>query len=222
MIRICPSILNADHDNLASEMAKVSKDADLIHLDIMDNIFVPNKTFSLDESKEIISQSSLPVDAHLMVINPDVVAPAYAQMGCKSVTFHYEAAESVDSAREIAKSIKEYGSRVGLALKPKTDFSVAIDLIESIDMILVMTVEPGFGGQSFMEEMMGKVSTARRYLDEKHLSKIWLQVDGGISLETISKAAKAGADSFVAGSAVYKSANPGEMCRNLRTAAQNL
>ena len=115
MIRICPSILNADHDNLASEMAKVSKDADLIHLDIMDNIFVPNKTFSLNESKEIISQSSLPVDAHLMVINPDVVAPAYAQMGCKSVTFHYEAAESADSAREIAKSIREYGSRVGLA-----------------------------------------------------------------------------------------------------------
>lgn len=221
MIRIFPSILNVDRENLVSEMAKVSKDADLIHLDIMDDIFVPNKTFSIEESKSIISSSRLPVDAHLMVINPEVLAPTYAQMGCKNVTFHYEAAGSHDSAQEIAKSIREYGSRAGIALKPKTDFSVVIDLIESIDMILVMTVEPGFGGQSFMEEMMGKISMARQYLDEKHLQNIWLQVDGGISLDTISKAAKAGADSFVAGNAVYKSADPGEMCRNLRIAAQN-
>jgi ribulose-phosphate 3-epimerase len=221
LIRICASILNADHKNLESEISKVSKDADFIHLDVMDNIFVPNSTFSLDQSKSIVLESAIPVDAHLMVINPGVLATAYAEMGCASVTFHYEAVESSASIRDIAKSIKEYGSRAGLALKPKTDFSVVVDLIETIDMILVMTVEPGFGGQSFMADMLEKVSKARQYLDEKHLRNIWLQVDGGISLDTISKAAQAGADCFVAGSAVYKSADPGEMCRNLRIAAQN-
>jgi ribulose-phosphate 3-epimerase len=219
MVRICPSILNADHNHLSSEINRVSSDSDLIHLDIMDNIFVPNITFSLDQSRKIVSESSLPVDAHLMVIDPEVQAEEFAKLGCASVTFHKEATKSNSQVSEIIKSVKGVGSRVGVAIKPETKFSEVIDFIDKIDLLLIMTVEPGFGGQSFMAEMMKKVSEARKYMDEAHLQNIWLQVDGGISLETIALAAKAGADTFVAGSAIYKSENPGEMCRKLRQLA---
>jgi ribulose-phosphate 3-epimerase len=215
-VRICPSVLNADHNHLFDEIAKVAKQSDLLHLDIMDNIFVPNKTFSFEESKEIISKSQLPVDAHLMIHNPDEIAVEYAKASCHSVTFHIEASKN---PTDTISKIHEYGSRAALALKPKTPFEAVLPYLEDLDMILIMTVEPGFGGQKFMEEMMSKVEFARMELDKRDLAKIWLQVDGGISLETISKAYIAGADTFVAGSAVFQSTNPGAMCSNLRARA---
>ncbi len=216
-IRICPSVLNANHSQIFDEISKVAKQADLLHLDIMDNIFVPNQTFSLEQSREIVSKSELPVDAHLMVHNPDEIAIEYAKAACHSVTFHIEASMK---PRETISKIHEFGSRAAIALKPKTPFSSILPLIDELDMILIMTVEPGFGGQKFMDEMMTKVEFARKELDQRALSKVWLQVDGGISLDTIALASSAGADTFVAGSAVFQASDPGEMCSNLRARAE--
>lgn len=217
MKRLCPSILNADRSELQSEISKVSSQSDLLHLDIMDGIFVPNSTFTFDEAEKIIKSSALPVDVHLMISNPDEEAVRYAEAGASSVTFHFEASSNPKATIE---RIRRAGSRVGIALKPGTSFAQIAPYLESLDMVLVMTVEPGFGGQSFMGDMMGKVEEARREIDEKHLDRIWLQVDGGINLETIVTASKAGADTFVAGSAVFSAPNPGEMVLKLRAAAE--
>lgn len=217
MKRLCPSILNADRSELQSEISKVSSQSDLLHLDIMDGIFVPNSTFTFDEAEKIIKGSALPVDVHLMISNPDEEAVRYAEAGASSVTFHFEASSNPKATIE---RIRRAGSRVGIALKPGTSFAQIAPYLESLDMVLVMTVEPGFGGQSFMGDMMGKVEEARREIDEKHLDRIWLQVDGGINLETIVTASKAGADTFVAGSAVFSAPNPGEMVLKLRAAAE--
>ena len=217
MKRLCPSILNADRSELQSEISKVSSQSDLLHLDIMDGIFVPNSTFTFDEAEKIIKGSVLPVDVHLMISNPDEEAVRYAEAGASSVTFHFEASSNPKATIE---RIRRAGSRVGIALKPGTSFAQIAPYLESLDMVLVMTVEPGFGGQSFMGDMMGKVEEARREINEKHLDRIWLQVDGGINLETIVTASKAGADTFVAGSAVFSAPNPGEMVLKLRAAAE--
>ena len=214
-IRITPSILNADFSKLNEEILKVSSVSDLIHLDIMDNKFVPNFTFDFDRAAEIIRECPIPVDSHLMVVRPELAAPAFAEMGSASVTFHFEAAEN---PRKVIKSIHAKGARVGVGLKPGTEFSAIEDFLDEIDMVLVMTVEPGFGGQSFMEDMLEKVRTARAALG-KNERGIWLQVDGGISPATIERAAQAGADTFVAGSAVYKSDNPAQMVTLLRDLA---
>jgi len=214
-IRICPSILNADHSHLKEEIDRVAT-ADLLHLDVMDNIFVPNKTFSLDECKEIISDSKIPVDSHLMIADPDLSAIKYAEMGSASVTFHFEA--SKDPLGTISQ-LRSSGVRVGLAIKPKTSFESVAELLAQIDMLLIMTVEPGFGGQSFMVDQLPKIERARRALLELGSAAPWLQVDGGISLETIALAAQAGADTFVAGSAIYKAQSPSEMIAALRTVA---
>jgi ribulose-phosphate 3-epimerase len=214
-IRICPSILNADHSHLKEEIDRVAT-ADLLHLDVMDNIFVPNKTFSLDECKEIISDSKIPVDSHLMIADPDLSAIKYAEMGSASVTFHFEA--SKDPLGTISQ-LRSSGVRVGLAIKPKTSFESVAELVAQIDMLLIMTVEPGFGGQSFMVDQLPKIERARRALLDLGTAAPWLQVDGGISLETIALAAQAGADTFVAGSAIYKAQSPSEMIAALRTAA---
>ena len=213
MIRICPSILNADRSNLSAEIRKISNQSDLLHLDIMDNIFVPNKTFDLRESELIIKDCPIPVDAHLMITKPEETIGSYVDFGARSVTYHFEATQN---HRLCIETVKEKGARVGMALKPDTPFSEISNLLPLIDMVLVMTVEPGFGGQSFMTEMMGKVSEARKEIDSKRFKDIWLQVDGGISLETIATAYDAGADTFVAGSAVFKDANPGSMVDKLR------
>ena len=216
MIRICPSILNADRGDLPSEIARISKQSDLLHLDVMDNKFVPNFTFSLEESRKIIAECPIPVDSHLMIADPDESAHLYARAGSKSVTFHLEA--SSNPLKTISK-IKEEGARAGVALKPATPFHEISELMEHLDMVLIMTVEPGFGGQSFMVDMMEKVKQARKEIDSRFLGKIWLQVDGGVSLETIAQAAESGADTFVAGSAVFKSDNPGGMVESLRSLA---
>ncbi|MEN9454115.1 MAG: hypothetical protein RLZZ19_602 [Actinomycetota bacterium] len=215
MIRICPSILNANFDDLPNEILKVARDSDLLHLDVMDNVFVPNFTFDLNRSLEIIGQSVLPVDVHLMVSEVDAKAIDYATENTASITVHYEACSDPLSTLQRIRSV---GKRAGLAIKPQTPISVVEELLNEIDMILVMTVEPGFGGQSFMESMMPKVEQARKWLRDKKLSDTWIQVDGGISLSTIKRAFEAGADTFVAGSAVYKSEDPAAMIRSLRTA----
>ena len=216
-ILINPSILNANFNDLENEIAKVAPTSDYLHLDIMDNIFVPNFTFDLNRAFEIINFSQLPVDAHLMVDNPDEIAPLYAENGCTSVTFHLEAASDV---AQTIKDIRANGTKVGLAIKPATQFADVEKWIELIDMLLIMTVEPGFGGQSFMHDQMPKVRQARTSIEKLLKSKPTLQIDGGVSLETIAEAAQAGANCFVAGSAVYKSDKPAEMVSNLREMAQ--
>ena len=216
-ILINPSILNAKFDDLANEIAKVSQSADQLHLDIMDNIFVPNFTFDFQRAKEIIAFSDLPVDAHLMIADPDISAPKYAQAGCVSVTFHLEAAKNIG---QTISDVKSNGAKVGVAVKPGTPFSLVEPFIEQMDLLLIMTVEPGFGGQSFMHEQMDKVKTARSRIELIKGGKPLIQVDGGISLETIGEAASAGANCFVAGSAVYKSADPENMVQLLRKSAE--
>jgi ribulose-phosphate 3-epimerase len=216
-IYINPSILNANLDDLENEISRVASTSDLLHLDIMDNIFVPNFTFNLERAFEIINFSKLPVDAHLMINNPDEIAPLYAENGCTSVTFHFEAVNDVDNT---IKDIRSNGAKVGLAIKPATKFADIEKWIEEIDMLLIMTVEPGFGGQSFMHEQMPKVVQARTFIEKLLKNKPTLQIDGGVSLETIAEAANAGANCFVAGSAVYKSDNPAAMVSSLRSLAQ--
>jgi ribulose-phosphate 3-epimerase len=212
-IRITPSILNADLTKLDSEIAKIAQVSDLLHLDIMDNKFVPNQTWDFDAAHKIIRNSPIPVDAHLMIADPDIQARRYAEIGCKSVTVHYEACEN---ASLVLKTIRNAGARSALALKPKTDFSVLKSFRDQLDMILIMTVEPGFGGQKFMIEMMDKVRKSREFIGD---ADIWLQVDGGISIETIEIAREAGADTFVAGSAVFKASDPADMVSQLRKLA---
>jgi len=216
-IRMCPSILNADHSKLGSEISRVSADSDLLHLDVMDNIFVPNQTFTFEESVKIIEISDLPVDAHLMIINPDSEAHRYAEFGAASVTFHLEASE--DPLGTISR-IRDFGARTSIAIKPNTLFSQVQPLLPYLDMVLIMTVEPGFGGQLFMADLLPKIEEARERIDRINRD-IWLQVDGGISVETIAGAALAGADTFVAGSAVYRAESPARMLQELRQLAMS-
>jgi len=213
-IRITPSILNADFSHLDSEIAKIAPVSDLLHLDVMDNLFVPNFTFDFESASKIIASSPIPVDSHLMIANVDQLAPAYAHAGSASVTIHAEASQNV---AKTLRSIRAEGARAGLALKPGTSLDLYSDVIEEVDMFLIMTVEPGFGGQKFMASMMDKVRSARKLIGDR---PIWLQVDGGISLETIEIARDAGADTFVAGSAVFNSPDPADMVSRLRELAQ--
>ena len=217
MIRICPSILNANFDDLPNEILKVAQVSDLLHLDVMDNVFVPNFTFDLERSLNIIQDSALPVDVHLMVSDVDLKATSYAVQNTASITIHFEACDDPVST---LRSIRACGKRAGLAIKPNTPISVIEEILPELDMILVMTVEPGFGGQTFMESMMPKLEQARKWLQDKKLSDRWIQVDGGISLTTIRRAYDAGADTFVAGSAVYKSEDPAGMISALRRAVE--
>jgi ribulose-phosphate 3-epimerase len=214
-IRITPSILNADFTNLGAEIERISLTSDLVHLDVMDDIFVPNFTFDFEHASEIISVSKLPVDAHLMVADVDLIAPKYAETGCASVTIHAEATSDI---RNTLRAIRSNGARASLAIKPKTPVEPYLEFFDELDMLLIMTVEPGFGGQKFMTDQLPKIAQARKEIGSR---AIWLQVDGGISLETIESAAAAGADTFVAGSAVFNSADPSQMVSILREKAQS-
>jgi ribulose-phosphate 3-epimerase len=216
VIRICPSILNANFDELPSEIAKVAQVSDLLHLDVMDNKFVPNFTFSFERAREIIEGSQLPVDVHLMIANADKEALPYLDTSALSITVHFEACADPLS---LLTEIRRRGKRSAIAIKPGTTIDEIKELIPAVDMILVMTVEPGFGGQKFMSEMMPKVEVARRWLDEGGFLDTWLQVDGGVNLETISKAKQAGADTFVAGSVVFNSPDPAGIVETLRQLA---
>lgn len=215
-VHINPSILNANFDDLENEIQKITSVSDALHLDVMDNQFVPNFTFDIARAFEIINFSKLPVDAHLMICDPDSIAPKYAEQGTNSVTFHFEAANNVAST---ISNIRSNGAKVGLAIKPATSFQEIEKFMAEIDMLLIMTVEPGFGGQSFMYDQMVKVRTARAHIENMKKEKPLLQIDGGVSLDTIAEAALAGANCFVAGSAVYKAANPAKMVDQLRQLA---
>jgi ribulose-phosphate 3-epimerase len=213
-IRITPSILNADFSRLDQEISRIATVSDLLHLDVMDNVFVPNFTFDFAQAASIIESSPIPVDSHLMIADVDRLAPAYAHAGSASVTIHAEASSSI---RSTLRAIRSEGARSGLALKPGTSIESYIEYVDDVDMFLIMTVEPGFGGQKFMSEMMEKVARARSIIGDR---SIWLQVDGGISLETIEIAREAGADTFVAGSAVFNAPDPAEMIMQLRALAE--
>ena len=212
-MRINPSILSADFGNMQSELGRV-RAADMIHVDVMDSLFVPNLTFGLPVVENWRAVSETTFDVHLMIDDPDNWAPRYAEKS-EMVTFHIESAK--DPERTINK-IREHGAKVGIAVKPNTPLEPYKELVHQLDQLLVMTVEPGFGGQKFMHEVLPKIRYARELINQDNPS-CFLQVDGGINLETISLAAEAGADTFVAGSAVFGAENPELAIHQLRTAA---
>lgn len=214
--RICPSILSADFANFESELATIS-DSDLIHVDVMDNHFVPNLTFGLATVERLQQLSPKPLDVHLMIDDVDRWAEKYAELGVFSVTFH---AEATEDPAALAKKLQALGSRAGLALKPGTPVEQYADRFVAFDQVLIMTVEPGFGGQTLIEHTLGKVTQARAVIDQSGLST-WLQVDGGIDMTNIARAANAGADTFVAGSAIFKHSDRNAQIALMRAAASS-
>src|SRR5665213_2559695 len=211
-VRINPSILAADFANFESELQRIAT-ADYIHVDIMDNHFVPNLTFGLPMVERLQQVTPRPLDVHLMIDDPERWAPGYAEAGAFSVTFH---AEATGDAVGLARKLRDIGSRAGLALKPGTPVADYLEIADEFDQILIMTVEPGFGGQSFMADMMPKLVALREVVDRTGLD-IWLQVDGGITEDTIVLAAEAGADTFVAGSSVFGAENVTAAIESLRS-----
>jgi ribulose-phosphate 3-epimerase len=198
-VRINPSILAADFANFESELQRIAT-ADYIHVDIMDNHFVPNLTFGLPMVERLQQVTPRPLDVHLMIDDPERWAPGYAEAGAFSVTFH---AEATGDAVGLARRLRDIGARAGIALKPATPITDYLEILDEFDQVLIMTVEPGFGGQSFMESVMPKLTMLREEVSGRGLD-VWLQVDGGITESTIGIAAEAGADTFVAGSSVFK------------------
>jgi ribulose-phosphate 3-epimerase len=187
-----------------------------VHVDVMDNHFVPNLTFGPTMVEALARATDLPLDAHLMIEDADRHPVTYVEAGCASVTFHVEAAAA---PVRLAREIRGHGARASMALKPATPVEPYEDLLPELDMLLLMTVEPGFGGQKFLDLVLPKIRRARALLD-RHGLQTWLQVDGGVSLETIERCAEAGADVFVAGSAVYSAEEPDRMVAELRARAE--
>lgn len=215
-IVISPSILNADYLNLGSEVKRIAN-ADYVHVDVMDNHFVPNLSMGPATVDALVRSGTLPVDAHLMIESADRWAPVYADLGCHSVSFH---AEATAAPVRLAREIRKLGSRACLALRPATDIAPYLDLLPEFDMILIMTVEPGFGGQKFLDVTLPKIERTREAIRKTGLD-VWIQVDGGVARETIERAAAAGANNFVAGSAVYRAEDAAEEVEILRDMARN-
>ncbi len=216
-IQISPSILSADFTNLADELGRIST-ADWAHVDVMDNHFVPNLTLGLPIVEALAKVSPIPIDTHLMIENPDRWAPGYAEAGAASVTFHAEAAAA---PVRLARELRRLGAKAGLAIRPATAVEAYLDLLPEFDLLLIMTVEPGFGGQKFLDVCLPKIRRARAAIDAAEVS-VALQVDGGVSVSTIEQAADAGADVFVAGSAVYGAPDAAAAIAELRTLAQGV
>ncbi len=217
MIELAFSILASDFAHLADEVAAAERGGGtIVHVDVMDGHFVPNITFGPPMVKALRPITKLPLDCHLMIDDPDRWAPGYAQAGAANVTFHVEAARD---AAQTARAIRAEGALAGLGLKPGTPLEPYLELLREFDTLLVMTVEPGFGGQAFMSEVLPKVALAREHVHSGHL-RLFVEVDGGISLDTIEAAAAAGADVFVAGSAVFGADDPAQAVRALRAKAR--
>jgi ribulose-phosphate 3-epimerase len=212
---IAPSILSADFARLGEEADAVSN-ADWLHVDVMDAHFVPNLTLGLPVVESLRRATDIPLDCHLMIDDPDLWAPRYAEAGAANVTFHVEAAADPVAT---ARAIRSAGALAGLSVKPGTPLEPYLELLREFDTLLVMSVEPGFGGQAFMAEVLPKVTLARREVRAGHL-RLFIEIDGGISAETIEAAAQAGADVFVAGSAVYGAEDPGKAIESLRVTAR--
>lgn len=213
-MRITPSILNADLANLTGEIARIPS-ADGVHIDVMDNHFVPNLTLGLPVVECIRAGTTAFLDIHLMIAEVDRWAPAFADAGCESVTFHVEASSA---PIKLARELRALGARASMALRPATPIEPYADMLGELDMVLLMTVEPGFGGQKFLDLVLPKIRRTRELIDARG-GELWLQVDGGVSVETIERCAEAGADTFVAGSAVYSAENPDAMVIALREQA---
>ena len=211
---ISPSILSADFARLSEEAARVEGAADWLHVDVMDNHFVPNLTLGLPVVESLLKSTTIPIDCHLMIEDPDRWAPQYAEAGAGSVTFHVEAARA---PIRLARDLRSKGTRAGMALKPATPLEPYVDLLPELDMLLIMTVEPGFGGQKFLDVVVPKIRRAKAAIGDLD---VWLQVDGGVDEQTIERCAEAGADVFVAGNAVYGAADPAAAIANLRAKAQ--
>lgn len=215
-VQISPSILSADFARLADEAAAVRDVADWLHVDVMDNHFVPNLTIGLPVVESLLKHAGLPLDCHLMITDPDRWAPEYAQAGAGSVTIH---AEAVKAPVRTLRTIRQAGARAGLAINPGTPVEPCEELLGEVDMLLLMTVEPGFGNQHFLDIVLPKLRRARSMVT-RHDAQVWLQVDGGVSEQTIERCAEAGADVFVAGSAVYGAHDPARAVEALRAQAE--
>lgn len=213
-LQISPSILSSDFANLAEECRRVSS-ADWLHVDVMDNHFVPNLTLGLPVVESLLQHVAQPIDCHLMIEDPDRWAPAYAEAGARSVTFHVEAAHA---PVRLARELRAQGARAGMGLKPATPVDPYADLLPELDMLLIMTVEPGFGGQKFLDLVVPKIRRARELITGSD-AQVWLQVDGGVADDTIGICAEAGADVFVAGSAVFNADDPDRAIQGLREIA---
>ncbi|MGH3370403.1 MAG: ribulose-phosphate 3-epimerase [Nocardioidaceae bacterium] len=213
-IHISPSMLASHFANLAAEAQRVSH-ADWLHVDVMDNHFVPNLTLGMPVVEALAKATGTPLDCHLMIEDPDRWAPGYVEAGAASVTFHVEAATA---PVRLARELRAKGARAGMGLRPATPIEPYEDLLPELDMLLVMTVEPGFGGQAFLDMCVPKIRRTRELI-AKHGLELWLQVDGGVSLDTIEQCADAGADVFVAGSAVFRAEDPNAMIEQLRARA---
>jgi ribulose-phosphate 3-epimerase len=216
-IQITPSILNADFAALGAEVGRIPS-ADWIHVDVMDNHFVPNLTFGPAMVEALARSTDTPLDAHLMIEDPDSEALGYVEAGAGSITFHVEASRA---PVRLARELRSHGARAGMALRPATPIEPYEDVLAELDTVLLMTVEPGFGGQQFLDLVLPKIRRTRE-LVTRHGLQTWLQVDGGVSLETIERCAEAGADVFVAGSAVFGADDPDRMVEALRNAAQSV